>query len=63
MLGKNQTFCPHPLHAKFSLVETKGEYIEEEMGQRGLQAAENRLAMFHKGEEEGGGKRVQTRQI
>lgn len=24
------------------------------MGQRGLQAAENRLAMFHKGEEEGG---------
>lgn len=26
------------------------------MGQRGLQAAENRLAMFHKGEEEGGGK-------
>ena len=49
---QNQTFCPHLLHAKFSLVETKGEYTEEETCQRGLWAAENRLAIFHKGEED-----------
>lgn len=60
---QNQIFCPHFLHAKFSLAEIKGEYIEEEMGQRGFQAPEKSLAVFNKGEEEGVRRRVKIRQI
>lgn len=60
---QNHIFCPYFLQAKFSLVETKGEYIEEEMGQRGFQAPEESLTVFNKGEEEGGRKRAKIRQI